>query len=80
MFNLLKYIYLSNLEEQNYYPVCLSSVCENEIVQLMGEKTTLLLKIVYCPQVVNYGLTILVKHCHSLPTLCNDGKYFEVSS
>ena len=51
-----------------------------KIVQLMGEKAALLLEIVYCPQVVDYGLTITLsmKHFNFLARY-NDGKHFEVS-
>ena len=69
MVNLLKRIYLSNREEQNYSPVSLSSVCETETVKLMGEKVALISKIVYCPQVADYGFTVLVNIVtHWLPS------------
>ena len=50
MVNLLKCIYLSNLEEQKYSPVCLSSEFETEIVQLMGEKVALFSGNIYAPK------------------------------
>ena len=65
------------IEEQKY---SILSVWDWKIVQLMGEKAALLLEVVYCPQVVDYGLTITssMRHFNSLARY-NGGKHFEVS-
>ena len=42
----------------------------------MGEQAALLSENVYYSKVADYSFIALVKHCHYLAILCNDGKHF----